>query len=385
MKKVMNILCASDRNFLHPTYVFMQSVMENHEGIQVNFYLLAGEDISEDEKAELKAFIESRGCIIEYLYINSDYFNGFVLHEKFPRSAYYRLMAHSYLPSDMDRILYLDVDIILDKNIYDDFYLQDFNGKYLVATSHNPDPSFFNTLTPHTVNLESAARGEFFNSGVLLMNLELFRKNVTIDDYNHAYESCEKSGFEIFYDQGLLNYMFYDKTLYFSSMDYNYRFSIPKQYENRLEEGREYKKSVIHFTGMCQPYKPWDLMLEEADIEKFGEVPFSSEYFYVSHELDSLLRKWWDYARNTPVYDDLYSQMKIKQKWFKRQLMDFMLDHNKQIASGVGVSVVDGKTKVVYKNIDNLPKNFHWRAYKLGCFICAPLIAVKRWLRRNKH
>ena len=45
MKKTMNILCASDRNFLYPTYVFMASVMENHKELDLRFYLLSGEDV----------------------------------------------------------------------------------------------------------------------------------------------------------------------------------------------------------------------------------------------------------------------------------------------------------------------------------------------------
>lgn len=383
MKKVMNILCASDRNFLYPTYVFMQSVMQNHKGIEVNFYLLAGEDISSDDKIKLKKFINENSCKIEFLEIDSNMFNNFVLHEKFPRSAYYRLMAHEYLPRDMERILYMDVDIIVDKNIYEDFYLQDFEGKYLITTSHNPNPNYCNMLTSEIINLESAARGEYFNSGVLLMNLDLFRKNITLDDYNRAYKSCEDANMEIFYDQGLLNYMFADKSKYFSSMDYNYRFSIPIQNKKRLEKNREYKKAVIHYTGMCQPYKPWDLMLEDADIEKFGEVSFSNKYFYVSKELNELLKKWWYYAEQTPIYDDVYSQMKLKQKWFRRQLMDFMLMHNKMIKS-IETKNPEIITKILYKDKSSMPQNFHWKAYKIGCFICAPFLAIKKLFKKKK-
>jgi phosphopentomutase len=93
----------------------------------------------------------------------------------------------------MDRILYMDVDIVVDKNIYDDFYCLDFEDNYLIATSHNPNPDYCNMLTPDIVNLESAAKGEYFNSGVLVMNLEMFRKNITLDDYNRAYAACEKA------------------------------------------------------------------------------------------------------------------------------------------------------------------------------------------------
>lgn len=383
MNKTMNILCACDKNFLPPTYVFMCSVMENHKDVKVNFYLLAAEDILDEDKEALKAYIMSEGHYIEFLNVDSSQFDGYVVHEKFPRSAYYRLMAHKYLPEDMDRILYLDVDIVVDKNIYEDFYSVDFDGNYLIATSHNPNPDYCNMLTPEIVNLESAARGEYFNSGVLIMNLDLFRKNITLDDYNRAYASCEKANLEIFYDQGLLNYMFSDKTKYFSSMDFNYRYSIPIQNKKRLEPGRVYKKSVLHYTGMCQPYKPWDLMLDEKDINKFGKVPFSNKYFYVSHELNELLERWWYYAEKTPIYEEILNNMRIKQKWFKRNLLDFTLMHNKMV-SALESNNKNVITKTFYKDKEIMPKNFHWGAYKLGCFLASPYLFLKRILKKKK-
>ena len=383
MERNMNILCASDRNFLYPTYVFMGSVMENHKDIKVNFYLLAAEDVTDEDKAALKKYINSENCEIDFLNVDSSQFDGYVVHEKFPRSAYYRLMAHKYLPEDMDRILYLDVDIVVDKNIYDDFYSLDFEGKYLIATSHNPNPDYCNMLTSEIVNLESAARGEYFNSGVLLMNLDLFRKNITLDDYNKAYASCEKANMEIFYDQGLLNYMFYDKTKYLSSMDFNYRYSIPIQNKKRLEPGRVYKKSVLHYTGMCQPYKPWDLMLDDSDIEKYGDVPFSNNYFYVNKELNELLKRWWYYAEKTPIYEDVLASMKIKQKWFRRNLMDFTLSHNRMVKA-LATNNTNVITKTVYKNNEVFPENFHWKAYKIGCFIAAPYFFLRKLFKRKK-
>lgn len=383
MKKTMNILCASDRNFLHPTYVFMASVMENHKDIKVNFYLLAAEDVTDDDKSKLKKYINSQKHEIEFLNVDSSQYDGYVVHEKFPKAAYYRLMAHKYLPEKMDRILYLDVDIVVDKNIYDDFYSLDFEGKYLIATSHNPNPDYCNLLTPEIVNLESAARGEYFNSGVLLMNLDMFRKNITLDDYNRAYKACEKANMEIFYDQGLLNYMFYDKTKYCSSMDFNYRYSIPIQNKKRLEPGREYKKSVIHYTGMCQPYKPWDLMLEDEDIEKFGDVPFSNKYFYVNKELNVLLKRWWEYAEKTPIYEEVLANMKIKQKWFRRNLMDFTLMHNRMVKS-LETNNVNVIKQTFYKDKEILPANFRWTSYKIGCAITAPFRFIKKLFKRKK-
>ncbi len=381
-KPVMNILCATDRNFLYPAYVTIQSVIANHRDIDIYFFLLIAEDVSEDERDKLKKFVEDSGNHIEYLSVDEGEYENYIISERFNKVAYFRLMAHKYLPQSMDRILYLDVDIVVDKNIYKDFYRHDFHGKYLIATSHNPNPDYSNTLNYSNVNLEAAARGEYFNSGVLIMNLELFRQNITMIKYNEAYDSCQKQGIKVFYDQGLLNYMFFEKTLYFSSMDYNFRYSIPIDYKNRLDPHRQYKRAIIHFTGMKQPYKPWDLMLDDGDVKKFGVVPFKDNYFYVSTELNELMKKWWYYAKQTPIYQHVYEEMALKRKWFKRNLMDFALYHNKLMTDLQNKKGVSNEIIVKEKVVEKFPENFHYRAYNIMCKVCAPFFVLKKLFKK---
>lgn len=379
----MNILCSTDRNFLYPTYVTMCSVMETHPSNVINFYLFVGQDVTADEKIKLKDYIQSCGNQITYIEVDPELYATYVVCEKFPIAAYYRLMAHELLPKTVKRVLYLDVDIIVNKNIYDDLYSIDFGDKYLVATSHNPDPSYFNMLDSTLVNLESAAKGEFFNSGVLLMNLEKFREErIGLNDYDRAYASCEENGIKVFYDQGLLNYMFYDKTLYLSSMDYNFRYSIPIDYKRRLEQNREYKKAIIHYTGMCQPYKPWDIRLTEDEILMYGKVPFSNEYFFINQELNQLFEIWWGYAKKTPVYDEIERDCAIKTKWFRRNLLDFTLKHNELVKNLSEIKKQKTKeiTKTVAKSV--YPKGFHPKAYKLGCLLCAPYWKLKKVFKK---
>ena len=383
--KQMNILCSTDKNFLYPTYVTMYSVIANHPDLTISFYLFTGEDVTDEDKQKLNDYILSTGNAIDFIDVDPKMYSDYVICERFPISAYYRLMAHKYLPETADRVLYLDGDIVVNANIYDDFYSLDFQGKYLAAASHNPDPSFYNALDDTIVNLESAAKGEFFNSGVLLMNLDQFRKgNITLEDYNAAYQSCVTKGIKVFYDQGLLNYMFYNKTLYLSSMDYNYRFSIPKDYAKRLDPTREYKKAIIHYTGMKQPYKPWDIRLTKEEVERYGTVPYSGDYFYVNEELNDLCSLWWSYAEKTPVYDVLDYEAKVKTKWFRRNLLDFTLKHN---ATMNQIKNITPTQKIVYRDSNKdaqIISDFHPRAYKLGCMIAKPFWALKKLFGKKK-
>lgn len=378
----INILCATDKNFLNPAYVTIASVIENHKQYGIHFFVIIDHDIDEKDCERLKSYVNSTGNEIDFLAMDIPEFENFEVCERFTRAAYFRLMAHKYLPKNIDRILYLDVDIIVDQDI-SEFYFADFQGKYLLATSHNPVPDYFNMLDHTLVNLESAAKGEFFNSGVLVFNIGLFRKNISIKDYADAYAECDRNGIQVFYDQGLLNYMFYDKTRYFSSMDYNYRYSIPKDYSKRIDSKIQYKKAIIHFTGMKQPYKPWDIVFTDEEVKMFGKVPYENGYFYVSDELNKLMLVWWKYAKLTPVYEELVFAEHIKHKWFSRNLLPIFIKHNDIMKKKqTGVSSV--KEIIKEKQSTQYPAGFKHRAYKLGCLLLSPYYFVRAIIRKIK-
>ncbi len=379
--KDINVLCATDRNFLYPTYVTMISVIKNHPQMHVNFFLIVDGDLSEDDLKKLKAFIESQNATIEFLRMDIEDFDGFEISERFTKAAYFRLMAHKYLPKSLERILYLDVDIIVNADI-SEFYFEEFGDKYLLATSHNPVPDYYNTLDNTLVNFEAAGKGEFFNSGVLVFNLQKFRENITANDYVTAYEECLKNDIKVFYDQGLLNYMFFDKTRYFSSMDYNYRYSIPIDYKRRIDPNRKYKKAIIHYTGMKQPYKPWDIIFTEQELQLFGNVPYENNYFYVSKSLNDLMKIWWEYAKYTPIYNELLQQEQVKHKWFSRNLMPLLMTlNNIQQHNNVKICYKDKTCKQI---VEVYPKDFKHRAYKLGCVILSPYYFLRKVFRNLK-
>ena len=327
-KKVMNILCSTDRNFLYPTYVFIWSIMKNHPEIYVRFYLMANQNVTKEDRKNLKDFVCKYGNEINFIDVDTDKYKNYKTTKTISIEMYYRLLAHEQIPKHIHKVLYLDVDIIVDKNIYEDFYSLDFCGKYMITSSHNPDPSKCNNLTKDNVDLKTAANGGYFNSGVLLMNVDLFRENITIDNYNKVCKECAEKGYNLFYDQGILNYMFYDKVYYVSPMDYNYRYSLNLKYEKNIDSSRMYKKAIIHYTGM-QPYKPWDLLLTDDEVEKFGNVPFDKNYFYVSKLCNDLSKLYWEYAKETPIYNDFYEKLQAKTTWFRRNLMSIMLQYNK--------------------------------------------------------
>ena len=296
----------------------------------------------------------------------------------FSKATLYRLLAHLFLPKELDRVLYLDVDLIVTTNI-SEFYNTDFNGKYLIAASHCPDPSWFNKITSKTVDLKSAAKGGVFNAGVLIFNLDKFRENINIDSYIKAYNEILDKKYNMLYDQGLLNYMFYDKTLYVSSMDYNYRYSIPQTYEKKINNLIQYKKAIIHYTGMNQPYKPWDLVLEDDEVDAYGNMPFKDGYFYVSKELNDLSKLWCSYAELTPVYENLKRDLDVKHTWYKRNLHKLLISYNNLLSKKNEFTKDLNSLKKENEELKNVKSSI---TYKVGSIITWIPRQIKKTIKK---
>ena len=106
------------------------------------------------------------------------------LDAKLPRSAawpvevYFRLLLPELLPEDVDRILYLDSDIIINQNL-GTFYGTDFEGNMLIGCR---DLALLNLTVEQCLEKRSERLRPLFeekryiNSGVLLLSIRELRR-----------------------------------------------------------------------------------------------------------------------------------------------------------------------------------------------------------------
>ena len=91
--------------------------------------------------------------------------------------SFYRLVLPEILPEEIERILYLDVDIVVNHSLKE-LYHTEFDGNALCAC---PEPfSGIGVFQYRDEMFQEHVREGFtyFNSGVLLMNLKLKCLNV---------------------------------------------------------------------------------------------------------------------------------------------------------------------------------------------------------------
>lgn len=183
----------------------------------------------------------------------------------------------------------------------------DFENNYLIAA--NQVPGFFGESK---YDDKKKKKGAYFNSGMVLYNLNKMKKEISEDFYDY----CLLHSDEFFYDQGMLNWLFCEKTKYVETLEYNWRYDVA-----RRNKKIKCIPHIIHYVCYGMPYKPWDLYLEKDELTRLCgtiDLVYDKRSFYIDEEVNDNLLKWWKYAEESIFYDRLLSEMRIKKEYLIR-------------------------------------------------------------------
>jgi lipopolysaccharide biosynthesis glycosyltransferase len=249
---MFHVLVTLDANYLPPLKVLMNSLFRNNNR-PFTFYLLYSR-IPEIEIELLKQFVERQGHQLVAIYVDPELFADAPVFRHYTAEMYYRLAAHQFLPSQLDRVLYLDPDIVAINPI-DELYDMDFEGNMFIAAEHTHSTkvaNLFNKLRLKTPN----AKG-YFNTGVMMMNLELMRKEVRLED---IYQFIRDNRFKLVLpDQDVLNGLYWDKIKPVDGYRYNYdaRYYDMIQLLPNPKHDLQWIQENTVFIHYCGKDKPW--------------------------------------------------------------------------------------------------------------------------------
>ena len=161
----MNIIVSINSNYYKQLIVMLKSfVLYNKLN---NLYLINIEPLSKDMYKQIELFVRRYNGKLHI--INSKL--PLITKGRFPPSSLARIIAPFILPDNIDRALYLDVDILITKSLKD-FYNIEMTGKGLVGI---PDMNLDN---PDTYNMKSMGLKRpyrYINSGVILYDLNILK------------------------------------------------------------------------------------------------------------------------------------------------------------------------------------------------------------------
>ena len=122
MDNSVNVVFCVDANYIYPTLTCINSLLKNNEHEHIVFHIVLENGFPSEGREQLVNKIKGAGCklclyefdniLVKELPIKKP---GQPIH--ITLSAYYRLFLSELLPSTLDKVLYLDADIIINGSI----------------------------------------------------------------------------------------------------------------------------------------------------------------------------------------------------------------------------------------------------------------------------
>lgn len=278
----MNIALCTDDKYAFPCGVCITSILENNKDEVCNIYILT-EGLAPKSIEKFRNLERAYSQTITIITIDSKDFDELKVSARFPKSIYFRFLLPKLIKGE-SKILYLDCDIIVTKKLKELWDTDISNYACGVIEDQRSD----DIRVQNNIELYDT----YFNSGVLLMNLEYWRGNdITKKLTDFIYNNPGKCEFP---DQDALNCVLYKKVLY---LDYTYNYQelmllapkdsfLHKSKWHKLLGGNE-TPAIIHYTGGV---KPWILtcthkfkseFLKYKDISPWKEEKLKPRYTFI--------------------------------------------------------------------------------------------------------
>ena len=258
MREKIHIAVCPDKSYVMPTGVMMCSVCVNNPDLDIQFHIITDTDVTERDCDDLMAVVAPYNRVSIRFYRVAEQ----VLGNPFPRvgnlitrAAYFRLYLTDILPSSIDKVLYLDGDLIVRRSLTE-LWNTDLSGCAIAAV---PDKCMGTTDRYEGLGYPKSLG--YFNSGVLLINLAYWRQHQATKLFA---EFLRDKGETIrYHDQDVLNYVFREQKVMLP-IKYNFQHGFLKnkpEYDEVVygEEVKEARKDpiIVHFTGDRLGEKPW--------------------------------------------------------------------------------------------------------------------------------
>ncbi len=247
----IHIAAVSNDNYAKHTAILFNSILLNNKtDCFIHFYIIG--NLSEENQEKVNSSLESFPASVLFFPVSESRFEGFKLYGYFKKEAYYRLLLPELLDEHIEKVIYLDSDIIVKQDIID-LWNADIDNYFLAAVQ---DVGLCASKDRRRI-LSIPLSAGYFNSGVLVINLIKWRENnIANQVINYAKNNPGKLRS---IDQDALNAILFNKWLKLHPK-WNY-------ITGRIRKGKILKDpAIIHFTGKN---KPWN----------HSRHPLRNEYF----------------------------------------------------------------------------------------------------------
>jgi lipopolysaccharide biosynthesis glycosyltransferase len=284
---VIPIVLSADNNYGPQMYITVSSILKNSNAdTHHDFYLLVPSNFEKRYKVSILELGIRHGSKINFVDMGTA-FAASPLENEWPAPSYYRLLIPSLLPN-YKKCIYLDTDIIVSRDLME-LFNTDLEGFYIAGVKDMPaamnEAEYLLSINLHNVD-------HYINSGVLVMNLDLMRK----DNVQEKLVATAKHGIDgkralARPDQDTLNIVCRDR-IKFLDLKFN---TFPGTLESALNaEGDRIKIQEFHGEKQLN-----DACNDPVILHFVGVKP----WIFPTTMFDY---RWWEICRQSPFYEEIF-------------------------------------------------------------------------------
>ena len=287
------IAVAANDYFIPYCATFLKSVAEHGNSKKNYDILLLSQDVSDINVKKMEKLLSAWENVSLRVIDPSVLIDQYTFHIRghFSKETYYRLVLPELLPN-YDKVLYLDSDMIAMDDVAK-IYDENVDG-YLLAACHDADTAgLYNgyekdkkRYTDKVLKLKEPY--QYFQAGVLLLNLKEFRKRYTT---KQILDFAVSENWQLL-DQDILNKLCEGAVKYidmswnvmvdFAGVRISQIIALAPRWLNEMYQEARKNPKIIHYAG---PQKPW-----------------------FEPEMDMGMQ-FWERARETSYYEIMLSRM----------------------------------------------------------------------------
>lgn len=241
-----HIAITVDKNYCIHAAVMMCSLLSNNNSANINVHIIVNFR-NPFFKIPLIYILKKHKCNYRFYYISKEHIefsDDLIITDHITIATYFRLFLPSIL-KDVDKVLFLDSDMIIDGNI-DELYAVNINNHSLAAVFYENEERIATLSLLHG----------YFNAGMMLLNLKYFRvKKFELKFRDFIKEHPDKIRF---WDQDVLNVVTQGSVL---PVDIKWNF-LASVYDNKNQP------TIIHYAGT---HKPWNVHYDKLFKDRYFE------------------------------------------------------------------------------------------------------------------
>lgn len=269
---MLDLAFASDANYLPLVHIALQSFFETNSA-QVHVHMLSNK-VPQEGVSQLTEMVRRNGGTLSvYPIDNLAERLGIEVPDTIAITTYARLFLASILPADVDKVLYVDCDILFTDDIRE-FYATDMKDTLVAGVQDLLLSSVYKD------NIGIPQDEPYLNAGILLIPLRTWREQdmqAMFLDFLIAH-----NGKVYHHDQGIINAVCAGrKTICLPRYNvisnyFNYPYKTLRRISKLHYTAEEYNQAtadpaIIHFTGLLSG-RPWESICSHPFKEWFIDV-----------------------------------------------------------------------------------------------------------------